>query len=601
MSEAPRTDVRAWAITIGLSLVYLLLWVIPAPGIDHEALQQMMATQPGAASVLALGNYDFLPMVSLAGSGPGALVLVRGALALVPEKYELPARLIGFAIYLVLVGIGAVSMIVYLEGVVWPLPAVTEAGWAFRLTLAVTFLAGAALTWALASGISRWGVAHGSVVLCGLTFAFHALGKLLGVGPIANLGAGTGWLGWAIGSIAYACVPAIVMVALWRRSPAWPVRVVGRASLLSAVDAVLLPWIIGAVVTAPATWVLTLLPPSEPLLAIGEQLPHLETLLAIAAAIGLAVWLNGRGERRGNVGLLVGAPVSAAAAVAVALLSFTISGALVTSLQPGPFDGEIDAEVTLEAPEGARGPADAQTIVERLRQLGIDAEVRSASANRLTLAIEDVNSPTEVVRAVASRRRLELRIVAEDQGAVAPAMGVATPAGLEIADDYDGRRWAGPTPESLEPVLASLPPEVRAAVAIDCEERDSGDGTAGRRCSPYLLGPVELEGSAIEDAEVQIDPQMGQPMVMLQFDDDGARRFGAVTEANIRRKLAIVLDGEIESAPVIQQGIHGGRAQIMLGGMRDHRSMLAEANALAAALRSGELSADWRLTSERQR
>ena len=71
----------------------------------------------------------------------------------------------------------------------------------------------------------------------------------------------------------------------------------------------------------------------------------------------------------------------------------------------------------------------------------------------------------------------------------------------------------------------------------------------------------ELTGKHVERAYVQYS-EIGQPYVALSFDQEGAVIFGRVTAANVGHKLAIVLDGELYSAPVIQDAITGGHAQI---------------------------------------
>ncbi|HUI07780.1 MAG TPA: protein translocase subunit SecD [Verrucomicrobiae bacterium] len=71
----------------------------------------------------------------------------------------------------------------------------------------------------------------------------------------------------------------------------------------------------------------------------------------------------------------------------------------------------------------------------------------------------------------------------------------------------------------------------------------------------------ELTGKHVDRAYVQYS-EIGQPYVALSFDPEGAAIFARVTSANVGRKLAIVLDGELYSAPVIQDAITGGHAQI---------------------------------------
>jgi len=115
----------------------------------------------------------------------------------------------------------------------------------------------------------------------------------------------------------------------------------------------------------------------------------------------------------------------------------------------------------------------------------------------------------------------------------------------------------------------------------------------------YLLNEkTELSGSAIKDARVSFgqgyDPRTAnKPYVGLEFNDEGAERFENITGANIKRRLAIVLDNVVYSAPVIQDRIPSGRAQIT-GSFSD-----ADAKDLAIILRAGTLPADIYFEEER--
>jgi preprotein translocase subunit SecD len=61
---------------------------------------------------------------------------------------------------------------------------------------------------------------------------------------------------------------------------------------------------------------------------------------------------------------------------------------------------------------------------------------------------------------------------------------------------------------------------------------------------------------------VQIDSQYNEPYVSITFDKKGARLFERITAENVKKRLAIVLDGNVYSAPVIQEKIAGGEARI---------------------------------------
>ena len=77
---------------------------------------------------------------------------------------------------------------------------------------------------------------------------------------------------------------------------------------------------------------------------------------------------------------------------------------------------------------------------------------------------------------------------------------------------------------------------------------------------PYLLKKrASLTGASLTDARVQINAQYNEPYVSIEFDKKGARIFERVTEENRKKRLAIVLDRKVYSAPVIQDKISGGR------------------------------------------
>ncbi len=103
-------------------------------------------------------------------------------------------------------------------------------------------------------------------------------------------------------------------------------------------------------------------------------------------------------------------------------------------------------------------------------------------------------------------------------------------------------------------------------------------------------GSDPVGGEHLEDAAVANDPQSGQPLVTFAMNAEGARRMQELTGSNLRKKMAIVLDNEVQSAPVIRGRI-GARGQIELGGFRDYRTLLNEANDLVIVLRAGALPA----------
>lgn len=113
---------------------------------------------------------------------------------------------------------------------------------------------------------------------------------------------------------------------------------------------------------------------------------------------------------------------------------------------------------------------------------------------------------------------------------------------------------------------------------------DRNTGAVTRR--PYLLKKRALmTGDVITDARMRIKSDFNEPYVSLDFDSRGARLFDQITAENVRKRLAIVLDNNVYSAPVIQERISGGKAQITGGFTAD------EATDLAIVLRAGALPA----------
>ncbi len=96
-------------------------------------------------------------------------------------------------------------------------------------------------------------------------------------------------------------------------------------------------------------------------------------------------------------------------------------------------------------------------------------------------------------------------------------------------------------------------------------------------------GTTVLTGSYLKDAQASYDAS-GKPCVDIEFNSEGAKIFGEVTTNHVKEVLAIYLDGELLTAPVIEEPITGGTASIS-----GSYQSLEEANEDAVLLRSGAL------------
>ena len=117
---------------------------------------------------------------------------------------------------------------------------------------------------------------------------------------------------------------------------------------------------------------------------------------------------------------------------------------------------------------------------------------------------------------------------------------------------------------------------------------------AGKEDRYYLLKSTpELTGASLVNAKVELGNEYGYPHVSIEFNKDGAKVFARVTGENVDRNLAIVLDGVVQSAPVIRSRIPDGKAII------EGNFPMEEAKLLATVLRAGALPAPVRIIEER--
>jgi len=120
-----------------------------------------------------------------------------------------------------------------------------------------------------------------------------------------------------------------------------------------------------------------------------------------------------------------------------------------------------------------------------------------------------------------------------------------------------------------------------------------GPAESGGR-TPYLVeSPVLMTGDVVTDARVRPGGRLEGPYVAVDLDSRGARIFDAITGENVGRRLAIILDGTVYSAPVIKERIPAGHVQIT------GRFSIDEAHDLAIVLRSGALPAPVEIAEER--
>ena len=201
-----------------------------------------------------------------------------------------------------------------------------------------------------------------------------------------------------------------------------------------------------------------------------------------------------------------------------------------------------------------------ETIRNRIDQFGVrEPTLQRQGQRRIIVQLPGVKDPARAKALIGKTALLEFKMVVES----------ANPA--EVAQ-------------------SGVPPGQMLLHEI---VRNRETGQIVRRV-PYLVHrEAALTGDSLTDARVEIGDRFNESYVSVTFDSVGAKAFDRLTAANVGKRLAIVLDGVIHSAPVIQERIPGGRAQIT------GRFTLEEAQDLAIALRAGALPAPVKVLEER--
>jgi preprotein translocase subunit SecD len=192
-----------------------------------------------------------------------------------------------------------------------------------------------------------------------------------------------------------------------------------------------------------------------------------------------------------------------------------------------------------------------ETIRNRIDQFGVrEPQIVAEGEDRIVVQLPGVKDQQRAIELVGKTALLEFKLV--DEGA------------------------------SVEEALKGNLPEEDQLLYM--KSVDAQTGRVAR--TPILVRKrAVLTGDTIKTARVNFQSQQGGAYVSLSFDNRGAQIFDRVTAENVKRRLAIVLDDTVYSAPVIQERISGGEAQIT-GSFTPE-----EASDLAIVLRAGSLPA----------
>lgn len=127
-----------------------------------------------------------------------------------------------------------------------------------------------------------------------------------------------------------------------------------------------------------------------------------------------------------------------------------------------------------------------------------------------------------------------------------------------------------------------------AGIQLPASTRFAFENTGKGWRSYVVRDEIELDGWSVASTTASYDPNTNRPIVLVDFDREGARRFGELTSTMTGNKLAIMVNGEVKSAPIILGPIRGGRASITMGAGTE-LEQAREQDDLVAVLRLGSL------------
>ena len=208
-----------------------------------------------------------------------------------------------------------------------------------------------------------------------------------------------------------------------------------------------------------------------------------------------------------------------------------------------------------------------ETIRNRIDQFGVaEPTIHRQAENEIVVQLPGVKDPKRAVDIIGKTAQLEFKLVDDDAKVAAELPQFILPG----EEENLLMQFAGRIPEDDE---------------ILFEKRVNRETGAVTKMPILLKKQAVLTGDLLSDARVDIDSRFNESYVSISFNTAGAKIFDEVTGANVKKRLAIILDNVVYSAPVIQERISGGHAQIT------GRFSMEDAKDLSIVLKSGALPA----------
>lgn len=235
-------------------------------------------------------------------------------------------------------------------------------------------------------------------------------------------------------------------------------------------------------------------------------------------------------------------------------------------------------------------------IRNRIDKWGVaELDVRKLGTDSIQISLPGRSNPEQAKELVGTTAQLEFHMVDDSNPNFFREMLTKNPpppeAGITVTDEEGFPQLKGSNRQALLDYVKGKVPEGRE-VLLECV----ANPVKKNECSAYrtylVNREVPLTGESLESASANIS-QINEPEVNITFDAAGAREFERLTEAGVGKRMAIVLDDYVHSAPRINEKIGGGSARITMGraGSKSFDEWLGEAQTLALVLKAGALPA----------
>ncbi|OQA92229.1 MAG: preprotein translocase subunit SecD [Elusimicrobia bacterium ADurb.Bin231] len=215
-----------------------------------------------------------------------------------------------------------------------------------------------------------------------------------------------------------------------------------------------------------------------------------------------------------------------------------------------------------------------EIIRNRIDQFGVaEPFIAKQGEKWIVVQLPGIKDPNRALDLIGKTALLEFRLV-ENSEAVEKVASKARELGIRMTDIYDENRQLKKDFIGLMPLGYEILP--------------------GKDDKYYMVtSSPQITGAYLTDAKMKLGGEYNMPYVALDFNPEGAKIFAGVTERNIEKNLAIVLDNVVQSAPVIRSKIPDGHAVI------EGNFTAEEASGLAIILRAGALPAPVRFIENR--